>query len=571
MKGRDATPAGSEQGQVVDVQAELERLRGEITQLREREQRTVLYVRAKVDQLLDVIGTLPLRQEELDDDTLLQTDPIGIVAESFRLVLSHLHATNDKLVLANHEVREIVDAAGAGIMVVDRDGGIVTMNTRATELFGAVGGIPVGMRCRDIVCQAGGRPPICALEEVVDAGAAELRTEWDQGNRCFEVVARPIHDEGGVVSHVVIVYSDVSDRKRTEEALRRALEEAREARAQVEGILHSVADGLLVTDCEQRIVLMNPTAEQLLGVSGLDAPVPLSAAIRDAGLQQTLGTVLDCGSADRIDFVLPGMERLFEGRISLLRHADGAPRGNIVIIRDVTQERQIERMKSDFVATAAHEFRTPLAAILGFTELLLEPDKRNKAQRNEFLHLIHEKAEALARMVNNLLDISRIESGEELPLSRSQHPLTELVGHVLPLFERYAARHTFEVQLPEQPVLLDVDADTVEQVFENIIGNAVKYSPLGGMIRITARIEDGFCRIAIADQGIGMSPQEAARVFDKFYRVDSSNTAVRGTGLGMTIVQHIIETHGGRIWIESSKGCGTTVYFTLPLAVGSED
>lgn len=569
MNGLDATLSKTDQGQVVDIQDELGQLRAEINQLREREQRTIAYVRAKVNQLLDVIGTLPLQQEELDDDTLLQTDPIGIVAESFRMVLGHLHTTNDKLILANQEVREIVDAAGAGIMVVDREGGIVTMNTRATELFGAGDGIPVGRRCRDIVCHAGGRPPICALEEVVDTGVAELRTEWDQGNRCFEVVARPIHDDAGTVSHVVIVYSDVTTRKRTEEALRLALEESREARAQVEGILDSVADGLLVTDCEQRIVLMNPTAERLLGVSAADAPVPLSEAICDPGLQQALGKVLDCGSAARIDFMLPGMEGLFEGRISLLRHADRAPHGNIIIIRDVTQERQIERMKSDFVATAAHEFRTPLAAILGFTELLLEPEARSKAERSEFLHLIHEKSEALARMVNNLLDISRIESGEELPLSRSSNPLSVLIGHVLPLFEKYHTRHTFEVQLPEPPVMLDVDADTVEQVFENIIGNAVKYSPQGGTVRIAALIEDGFCRIAISDQGIGMSPQEAARVFDKFYRVDSSNTAVRGTGLGMTIVQHIIETHGGKIWIESCKGKGTTVYFTLPLAVGN--
>lgn len=570
MKG-DVPARLSADGPAPANDSELTRLYRENRRLQDLQQTLYGYIRSKTNQLLDVIGTSPLAAQELTDDTLLRSDPIGTVADAFRLIIDHLHQTNDRMALANQEIRAIVDTAGAGIMVVDREGRIITVNHRTKELFGCTPESAVGQRCADLICKAGGRPPVCALDEVVVKGRAECRVEWDQGEHCFEVVGRPIRSQGAEISHVVIVYSDVTQRKRNEEALRSALDETRNAHAQTEGILHSVADGLLVTDLQQRIVLMNPIAERLLGLHAADLPLTLAQAIPDSGLQQALENVFTGGSTDRIDFLLPGSKTICEGNVSQLRRADGVIAGNIVVIRDVTLARTVERMKSEFVSTAAHEFRTPLAAILGFTELLLEPEERSEEERTEFLQLVHEKAEALARMVNNLLDISRIESGEELPLDRGPNLLGDLLGQVLPLFQKRSGPHRFEVALPPHEVVLDVDPDTVEQLFENIIGNAVKYSPAGGLIRIAAEVVAGECRLSVSDQGIGMTAVETARVFDKFFRADGSNTAIRGTGLGMTIVRHIVEAHGGRIWIESVKGQGTTVCFTLPLAVNADN
>lgn len=563
MSGAEpAPPAGHARS---GSEGELVRLRRENMRLVREQQLLYGYLRNKTNQLLDVIGTSPLAAEELADIALLQSDPIGTMADSFRLILEHLHQTNARLALANQEIREIVDAAGAGIMVVDCEGYILTLNARVKELFGHAPEVAIGKRCAELICQAGARPPVCALRAIVDERQAECRVEWNQEERCFEVVGRPLHREDGSVSHVVIVYADVTQRKRTEEALRLALGDARDARARIEGILRSVADGLLVVDLQGVIVLMNPTAEQMLGLDAAALPCPLARAIPDPGLQKLLNRINGVAEGDHVDFRLPGSDKIWEGHLSALRRADGLVSGYIVLIRDVTQARTVERMKSEFVATAAHEFRTPLAAILGFTELLLEPEPRSDDERNEFLRLVHEKADALARMVNNLLDISRIESGEDLPLYRGPNSLASLVQRVLPLFEKRGGPHRFEVALPAGEILVQVDPDTIEQVLENVLGNAVKYSPEGGSIRIAARLAEGECQVAIADQGVGMTREEAERIFDKFFRADGSNTAVRGTGLGMTIVRHIVEAHGGRIWVESRKGEGTTIRFTLPL------
>lgn len=553
-------------GPAIDSTASIAMLREENARLRRQQQVLFDYIRDKTNQLLDVIGTSPLADEELANISLLESDPIGTVADSFRLILDHLHQTNDRLSLANQEVREIVDAAGAGIMVVDREGCILTLNARVKELFGYAPEMAIGKRCADLICQAGARPPVCALHAIVDEQQPECRVEWNQEERCFEVVGRPIHGEGGNVSHVVIVYADVTQRKRTEEALRQTLNDARDAHARIEGILRSVADGLLVIDLQRNILLMNPTAEKLLGVNVAGLPYPLAQLIPDSGLHMSLDLAHDTLEEKHIDFQLPGSNKIWEGHLSPLLRADGVVAGHIVLLRDVTQARTVERMKSEFVATAAHEFRTPLAAILGFTELLLEPDERSDVERREFLQLVHEKADSLARMVNNLLDISRIESGEELPLDRGPNSLINLIERVLPLFQKSSGSHRFVVEVSPPGILVDVDPDTIEQVLENIIGNAVKYSPAGGTIGVAAHRVDDECRLTVSDQGVGMTSEEAARVFDKFYRADSSNTAVRGTGLGMTIVHHIIEAHGGRIWVESLKGHGTTVSLTLPLA-----
>jgi two-component system phosphate regulon sensor histidine kinase PhoR len=533
----------------------------------EREQKAFRYIRSKVNQLLEVMGTLPLGPEELDDETLLDTDAIGTVAESFRLVLEHLHRTNERLRLANDEIGAILDSAGAGILVVDREHRIVALNRKVTELFAARRRETVGRTCLEAICRAGAPPQGCVLRQVLTTGNQECRCEWVRGKRHFAVVGRPIRDGQGAITHVVIVYAEITERIRAEAALREALANAREARERVDGILRSVADGLLVTDLEQRILLMNPRAEALLG-GGLAelAGRPLGTAVGDGALREAIRSAAATGEATKADFTLPGAgPEILEGRISVLRSAEGAPAGMIVIMHDVTQERAVERMKSEFVTTAAHEFRTPLTAIMGFSELMLDGGIPAAEQR-EFLRLIHDKAEALARIVNNLLDISRIESGEELSLNRSVCSLQEILDAVLPAFVRRSERHTFEVADGGRPILLEVDQGCIEEVFENVLSNAVKYSPDGGTVRILCETGEEGCRIAVADQGVGMTGEQAGRVFDKFYRADNSNTAIRGTGLGMTIVRYIIEAHGCRIWLDSRQGEGTTVHFTLPLA-----
>lgn len=562
---RRLVPTVTADEKVVQLQAEVEDLKA-------REQKAFRYIRSKVNQMLEVMGTLPLAPDELSDETLLDTDPIGTVAESFRLILGHLHQTNDKLLLANDEIKIIFDSAGAGILVVDRDHRIVTFNSKVSELFSVQRKEIIGSVCHETICRSSAPPAGCVLQQVLSSNAAECRADWTWNDCCFEVVGRPIHNNRGEISHVVVVYADISDRLRAEQTLRQALAETREARDQIDGILRSVADGLIVTDLDQRIILVNPRARELLAErAGALEGRPLSEVIGDDTLKDAINQATRSGEATKVDFSLPGFEQgIFEGRISVLRWAAGTPAGMVIIMHEVTLERTVERMKSEFVATAAHEFRTPLAAIMGFSELMLDGDCIPPTEQNEYLALIHEKAESLARIVNNLLDISRIESGEELPLTRETCTLQEILGATLPPFAKGGSNHTFEVLVPTDPVLLDVDRGCIEEVFENILSNAVKYSPDGGEVSISCAVEEDHCRISISDQGVGMTPDELPRVFEKFYRADSSNTAIRGTGLGMTIVRYIIEGHGCHIWLDSRKGEGTTVNFTLPLALETD-
>ena len=215
--------------------------------------------------------------------------------------------------------------------------------------------------------------------------------------------------------------------------------------------------------------------------------------------------------------------------------------------------------------TAAHEFRTPLTSIQGFSQVLLTQEDISSEERKEFLTYISEKSNALAKIVAALLDIARIESGQGLSLDRELCPVDKIFSQVKPFLNTNAAKHRLDVVLAEGNILLNVDKGKLGQVLENLISNALKYSPEGSLVQLQgSRVQEGY-QISVADQGIGMTPEQAGKVFDKFYRADASHTAVEGVGLGMSVVKHIVEAHGGELWVESEPGVGTTVSFTVPL------
>lgn len=244
--------------------------------------------------------------------------------------------------------------------------------------------------------------------------------------------------------------------------------------------------------------------------------------------------------------------------------------------RDIARQKQAEhvllemdRMKSEFISTAAHELRTPLATILGYTELLSTPDKFGQfppEKRTEFLAEIYQKGEKLSAIIDEMLDIGRIESGHPITLDRQPHPPGEVLGKVIRHFELQCPRHEFALDwCGEQPPRVRCDLTRINQVLENLLTNAVKYSPQGGTIVIRSEVAGTDWVVSVIDQGIGMTPEQAERIFDKFYRADSSNTAIGGLGLGMSIARQIVELHRGRIWVKSEEGKGTTASFSLPL------
>lgn len=350
-----------------------------------------------------------------------------------------------------------------------------------------------------------------------------------------------------------------------------ALRDTAEARDRIDGIVKSVADGLIVTDTYNRVILMNRAAEDLLGVrlsEVLDRPIEF--AIEEQTLREKVKETLDKKSTGYFfDFNLSGDDpkhpRIMRARTSVIHDREGKQTGIVTIMHDVTHEREVDRMKTEFISTAAHELRTPLTSIQGFSEILMTRDDLGPEERNKFLSYINRQSVGLTNIINDLLDISRIESGRGFALNKTIYNTTDSVRNVIPYFQEQYKNHRFEIIPLDSPLELYADKEKMEQVFKNLFSNAVKYSPNGGIIRVREELSGEDYVAKIEDNGVGMTSEQVEKVFDKFYRVDASDTGIEGTGLGMTIVKHIVEAHGGRISLESEPGKGTTVTFTVPV------
>lgn len=249
---------------------------------------------------------------------------------------------------------------------------------------------------------------------------------------------------------------------------------------------------------------------------------------------------------------------------------------NIALHEDAERRRQAEEallkldhMKNEFISAAAHELNTPLTAIMGYAELLTYPDTFGgfcEEERQEFLAEITGRGEALEKVISDLLDISHLESGQAIHLDLAAVNPQQLIERLLRCYRLLSPAHHFVAVCDASvPTALLIDEYRITQVLENLLSNAVKYSPQGGTIQLRCICSGENAAIIISDQGIGMNEEQLARVFEKFYRADASNTAVRGLGLGMSIVKRIIEAHSGQIEITSKPEVGTTVTITLPV------
>ncbi len=407
--------------------------------------------------------------------------------------------------------------------------------------------------------------------------------------RWMNAIGTATVNKEGQVEKLFGTAQDITKRKRAEEKIKeysknleqmveertekldQSLKDMEEARNQIDGIVKSVADGLIVTDLRHRVILMNRAAEDLLGVR-LSNVIGRSIdfAVEEKTLREKIRYTLKKKTTGYIfDFEWPGDDpknpRIMRARTSVIHDKEGKDSGIITIIHDVTHEREVDRMKTEFLSTAAHELRTPLTSIQGFSELLLTRDDISEEKKRKFLSYINNQSVALAKIIRDLLDISRIESRNGLSLKKKECDINEIIKRVVPYFQKESQIHEFKIELSEDLGKLFVDEEKIEQILMNLIGNSVKYSPDGGEIKIFMETGEDLYKISVRDQGIGMTPDQVEKVFDKFYRADVSDSAPEGTGLGMAIVKHLVEAHKGEIWIESEIREGTNVIFTIPL------
>ena len=356
--------------------------------------------------------------------------------------------------------------------------------------------------------------------------------------------------------------------ERTEE-LNRALHDAERAKERVDVIIESIAAGLIVTDTSGSIILMNQPAETLLNTNFSEiAGQSIDLVFKHKFKWNEVTKILDDEKKHSFDFELesnePNHPMIIRARSSSIYDKEDKRTGIVTIINDVTHERLVDRLKTEFISTAAHEFRTPLTSIQGFSEILLSRDNLSSTEKKKFLGYINKQALSLATIVSDLLDIARIESKTGFTLNKTPCKIGDAIGQTIKFFQNQTNKHSFEVVAPKDPYEIWVDQEKMAQVLKNIIGNAIKYSPDGGLIRVTGEAAGDFCRATIEDQGIGMTPEQIEKIFDKFYRADASDSAVEGTGLGMTIVKYIIEAHGGKVYVDSKIGKGTKVTYEIP-------
>ncbi len=356
------------------------------------------------------------------------------------------------------------------------------------------------------------------------------------------------------------------------------IEDAERRRATLDSVMISLVDGLILVDRRGRIAYVNPRTEVILGLpaetligQGLGGLQGLLAdrVSHDDQLSSELGAAADHARempVVEIELVEP-TSRTLQARFFPIHDAGGHHLGLGLVLRDITREKELDEMKSQLLSTVSHELRTPLASIKGFATTLLREDVSwDDLSRREFLSIIDEESDRLSELIGNLLDMSRIEAGT-LRVEPEPTDLQPIIQETATEFQMMTHDHQISVQLPRHLPLVQADARRARQVVRNLVENAVKYSPDGGLITISAESRAEAVQVNVADQGIGIEPQQLEHIFDRFYQVDNASTRkVGGSGLGLSICRAIIEAHDGLIWVVSQPGSGSTFHFTLPLA-----
>ena len=364
--------------------------------------------------------------------------------------------------------------------------------------------------------------------------------------RTFEAVAPPIRDRLG--------------------RLERDVEQLRV-------VLGGMAEGVIAIDSRRRLLFANQSADQLFGLGPQAVGRLVPELIRSPQIQAAVDSTLAGPESYRGEIILPGREVLPRSIARVLAvHGSilpgSSPSGAVLVFHDVTELRRLERMRQDFVANVSHELKTPLASIKAYTETLLDWALHDEAVNVRFLNRIEEQADRLNQLILDLLSLARLESGHEV----FHHGPLAVSAVVESCIETHRGRTeakglTLSLDLGpvEESTLVVADEEAVHQILDNLIDNAIKYTPEGGWVRVDCGISDEAVSLDVADSGIGIPRDDLPRVFERFYRVDKARSReMGGTGLGLSIVKHLIQSIGGEIGVDSRIGEGTRFTVKLP-------
>lgn len=684
----------------------LEQLTKENTELAGKYSTAIQYIRNKIDQLLTVMGTSPLKPEELDDKTLIETDPIGIISNSFVQILKHLHKTNAKLKITNQEIKAIFDSAGAGILVIDKEMNTLAFNAKLKEQFFKDKPIILGQPCHEAICNLQNPLADCPFRKVFQSGKNLRLTGWVLHNRHYDIVCTPIKDDRGEVTSAVLLYMDITDSIRTEQALRQSEEKYRDLfenandliqsvgpdgsilyvnrawretlgysedeipnisifdvihpdcdecgsdfksvvfgeksgrietifitksgkkinvegnistafseekllgtrgifrditeRKEAEEILSSereqlavtlrcIGDGVITTDTEGNVVLMNKISEALTGWSQEEAkgrPITEVLHLIDETSRTIKENPVDILLKSGQAMVLPGYtllvardgtERLISDTVSPLVDRQSNIIGTVFVFRDITEKRELEEklLKAEKIESLgvlaggiAHDFNNLLNAIMGNIELAaMDVDTDDRIR--ESLTRAEKAAFRAKDLAQQLLTFSK--GGAPVKKTAS---IIELIKDSADFAIRGSnARCNFN--LPEDLWKVEIDFGQMSQVINNIVLNAVNAMPGGGQVDIIAEnvviggdkpeLKQGeYVKVSIKDAGSGIPKKYLSRIFEPYF-----TTKHTGSGLGLATTYSIIKRHEGLIEVESDLEKGTTFSIYIPAVLGN--
>ncbi|MDF2037054.1 cell wall metabolism sensor histidine kinase WalK [Bacillus sp. CMF12] len=401
-----------------------------------------------------------------------------------------------------------------------------------------------------------------------------------------QTVTRPISDmrkqalamAKGNFSRKVKVYGydEIGQLAITFNSLTKKLQEAHATtegeRRKLSSVLSYMTDGVIATDRKGRVILINEPAAKMLNVSR--ETVLSSPIVSLLGLEEDYNfeELLNERDSVILDYSSKSKTLILRANFSVIQKETGFVNGLITVLHDITEQEKIDMERREFVANVSHELRTPLTTMRSYLEALAEGAWRDEEIAPNFLDVTQNETERMIRLVNDLLQLSKMDS-KDYRLTKDWTDFIFFYNRIIDRFEMTKQQNvTFERKLPDHSAFVEIDEDKLTQVLDNIISNALKYSPEGGKVTFSIEEKDEFIIVSVSDQGVGIPKENIDQIFERFYRVDKARTRkLGGTGLGLAIAKEMVEAHGGKIWAASTEGKGTTISFSLPYVRSEED
>ena len=336
-------------------------------------------------------------------------------------------------------------------------------------------------------------------------------------------------------------------------------------RRKLASVLTNMTDGVIATDRKGKIILINTPAQKLLASENNELMGRSITEVLSVDDEYTFEDLIHMQDSINLDFSSWDRPYIWRANFSVIQKETGFVNGLIVVLHDITEQEKIEMERREFVSNVSHELRTPLTTMRSYLEALADGAWKDENIAPTFLNVTRTETERMIRLVSDLLQLSRMDS-REYELNTDFVDFVKFFDRIINRFEMSKSKEVeFIRELPETPIYVEIDTDKITQVIDNIISNALKYSPDGGYIRFKLSANDEQLLVEVTDTGMGIPPENVDRIFDRFYRVDKARArSMGGTGLGLAISREMINAHGGQIWATSVEGKGTSIFFTLP-------